>query len=138
MSMIMTKIRNYVKLATVLGGAVILGACGGSVVLEPEDTGQGGGTTSSSSSTVTSSQASTGSGPTNCSDTTCSGLGTNDCSCFRTCGFAKLEATCALNEDKTLVCVCSYDDSFSGTCFEKTPNVCDIDKGCCAKYFQGI
>jgi hypothetical protein len=134
----MTKIRTHVKLAAALAGAVILWACGGSVVLEPEDNGQGGGT--SASATVTSSQSSTtgqGPGP-DCSATICSGLGTESCSCQRTCGVAKLESTCALNEKKELVCVCSYDDSFSGTCFEKTPNVCDIDKGCCAKYFQGI
>ncbi|HZF53295.1 MAG TPA: hypothetical protein VE093_31805 [Polyangiaceae bacterium] len=131
----MTKIRPYVKLAAALAGAAILWGCGGNVVLEPDDNGQGGG--ASVSSATSSSQASTGSGAM-CSDTTCIGLGTESCSCQRTCGFAKLESTCALNDDKVLVCVCSYDDSFSGTCFEKTPNVCDIDKGCCAKYFQGI
>jgi hypothetical protein len=133
MWLIMTKNRTLVKLAAALASAVILWACGGSVVLEPEG-GEGGGGASTS---VTSAQASTGSGLM-CSDTTCIGLGTESCSCQRTCGFAKLESTCALNEDKTLVCVCTYDDMFSGTCFEKTPNVCDIDKGCCAKYFQGI
>jgi len=135
----MTKIRTHVKLAAALAGAVILWACGGSVVLEPEDNGQGGGTSSSATVTSSQSSATTGPGPgPNCSDTICMGLGTESCSCQRTCGFAKLESTCALNEDKELVCVCSYDDTFSGVCFEKTPNVCDIDKGCCAKYFQGI
>lgn len=130
----MTKKRTHVKLAAALVGSAILWACGGNVVLEPDGNGQGG---EGASASTTSSQASTGSGPT-CSDTTCSGLGTESCSCYRTCGFAKLESTCGLNEDKVLVCVCSYDESFSGTCFETTPNVCDIDKGCCAKYFQGI
>lgn len=137
----MTEMRTYVKLGAALAGAAVVwgAACGGSVVLEP-DTGEGGGTSASSATMGTTTgnpQGSTGAGP-DCTEMSCTGLGTNACTCERTCGFAKLQSSCALNEDKVLVCVCTYDEMFSGTCFEKTQNVCDIDKGCCAKYFQGI
>ena len=71
-------------------------------------------------------------------DETCTGIGTNTCKCTRKCGFAELRANCAPDDKGVIVCVCSYDDVFSGTCFEKTSAVCDIDIGCCAKYFQGI
>lgn len=52
---------------------------------------------------------------------------------------AILQAKCAPNEAKKLQCICSYGDVFSGACFETDVSLsCNIDKGCCAKYFKGI
>jgi hypothetical protein len=144
--MMTTDIRTGIRLGSALVGAVLLlacGACGGKVVLEGEIAGEGGGGASASSNVSASSAESSSStgGGVLCAggeNETCTGLGTNVCKCIRSCGDTQLKANCAPDDKGVIVCICSYDDVFSGTCFEKTDAVCNISKGCCAKYFQGI
>jgi hypothetical protein len=128
--------RTGVKLGAMLVGALLCWACGGKVVIEGDGVGGGAGVTTAPSSDAA--QSTTGGGLWCQEETSCTGLGTNDCSCLRPCGDTILESTCALNEKGQLVCICSYDQVFSGTCFETTNKPCNIDQGCCAKYFSGI
>lgn len=144
--MMTTDTRTGVRLCILLSSAALLWACGGKVVFI-EEGGEGGNGTGDSvvssaevaQSSSSSSSSSTGGGVL-CAgeEETCTGLGTNVCKCIRDCGFSQLQANCAPDEKGVVVCVCSYDQVFSGTCFEKTSAVCNIDIGCCAKYFQGI
>ena len=143
--MMTSDIRTGVRLGSLVAFAALLLACGGKVVFVAEGEGGAGGTGSSNvaqngASTADSAQSSTSGGSVICSDEeeTCSGIGTDVCKCTRKCGFAELRANCSPDEKGVVVCICSYDDVFSGTCFEKTDAYCDIDVGCCAKYFQGI
>lgn len=136
------QVRRAFYAVSLLGSVWAIATCGGKVVIDGDFDGEGGagGTSNSAQSSgpqTVSAQASTGAG-TSCIEETCAGLGTDECSCERTCGSALLEVKCAPNENKKLQCICSYDDVFSGACFETEGLACDIDKGCCAKYFQGI
>jgi hypothetical protein len=138
--------RTGVRLSAMLSGALLLWACGGKVVIEGDgnaggEGGEGGGTgvTTSNGSAADAAQSSAAGGTIWCQgQTSCSGLGTDNCSCLRSCSDTTLKAVCAPNEKGQIICICSYDDVFSGTCFETTNKSCNIDQGCCAKYFSGI
>lgn len=122
---------------TLLASSFGVLACGGKVVLDGEF-GAGGEGSSSVTSSADQSSASTGTGL-QCVNRACSGLGTDVCFCQQTCGSAKLSAECAPNEESgKLQCICVYDDVFSGICYEEKETPCDMDRGCCAEYFQGI
>src|SRR5262245_35310555 len=129
------------SLALVVLPCVMVGLsmCGGKVVLDGDfsgSAGQGGGGASSASSS--SAEVSVGAGLMGCTEGRCAGLGTQECSCAWTCSETALKVKCAPNENKKLQCVCSYEDVFSGACFENEVDLsCNIVKGCCAKYFLG-
>ena len=57
------------------------------------------------------------------------------------CSEALVRINCALTDTLTqknvIECVCSYENVFSGVCYEKPGLACDFDHGCCAKYFSG-
>jgi hypothetical protein len=71
----------------------------------------------------------------------CSGPSTSTtCSCAVSCdGLSKI--SCAPSTDlqgnTKIECVCTYDELFSGVCYEtNSAAMCDPHAGCCFKYFQ--
>ncbi len=62
------------------------------------------------------------------------------CGCTVSCsGLSKI--ACApivdLQGNSKIECVCTYEEKFSGVCYENNPDaVCDPLAGCCFKYFQ--
>src|ERR1044072_8926043 len=128
--------RTGVVLGGMLVSALLLFSCGGKVVIEGEYAGQGGagdegngaGPTSSGDTTSTSSESSGGTtsgGSPLCgtTETSCTGLGTDVCKCSRPCGDTTLKVSCSPDPKGVIICICSYDMVFSGTCFKKSENV---------------
>ncbi len=121
-------------------------ACGGKVIVDgvPETarpSGGSGGAGGAGGAGGSSDPAGGGGSSANCADTTCTSNDGANCSCQRACGEALVRINCALTDTLTqknvIECVCSYPNIFSGVCYEKPGLACDIDHGCCAKYFSG-
>jgi hypothetical protein len=74
--------------------------------------------------------------PSQCKD----GAGSTTCGCTVSCsGLSKI--ACApivdLQGNSKIECVCTYEELFSGVCYETNPSAtCDPHAGCCFKYFQ--
>jgi len=121
-----------------------LAACGGKVIIDDGGRSSGGHASSGGEAGrggADPESSAAGPEPTDC-ELHCKPSDGANCACAKDCDGAIRRISCiltdTLTEKNVIQCVCSYDDVFSGACYEKNNAACDFEHGCCAKYFSGM